>query len=73
MMIEGGGEMYRGVFWIIEGTLYAFPFKERMQSNEIGIAKSGLTYNHKNLWPKVKPKGLVLCQKIIQLLSERKG
>lgn len=52
--------MYRGVFWIIEGTLYAFPFKEHMQSDEIGIAKSGLTYNHKNLWPRVKPKG---CRK----------
>lgn len=45
---------------MLEGTLCAFPFKERMQSDEIGIAKSGLTYNHKDLWPKVRPKG---CRK----------
>lgn len=45
--------MYRGVFWIIENKLCAYPFRE----NEYGgIAKSGNTYNHKKLWDEIKPK-----------------
>ena len=47
----------RGVFWIIDGQLFAFPFVEGAQ---YGVAKSGLTYNHKLLWPYVRPKG---CRK----------
>lgn len=43
----------RGVFWLINGELYAYPFDEN--STE-GIAKSGNTYNHKELWESVKPK-----------------
>ena len=48
----------RGVFWIIEDELFAFPFQEGTYEN--GIAKSGNTYNHKKLWEEVKPKG---CRK----------
>lgn len=44
----------RGVFWIIDGDLYAFPFYDGVVS---GIAKSGNTYNHRKLWNDVKPKG----------------
>lgn len=44
----------RGVFWVIEKQLFAFPFVEGAQ---YGVAKSGLTYNHKSLWPHVRPKG----------------
>ncbi len=33
----------RGVFWVIEGNLTAFPFVE---GTEIGAAKSGINYNH---------------------------
>lgn len=46
--------MKKGVFWIIDGELYSFPF-DSTQTN--GIAKSGDTYNHKKLWEFVKPKG----------------
>lgn len=46
--------MYRGVFWIIEDELFAFPF---MEGVNIGISKSGVTYNHKKLWLHVKPRG----------------
>lgn len=47
-------EMSRGVFWIIDGELLAFPFYE---DSAVGIAKSGNTYNHKKLWSDIKPKG----------------
>lgn len=47
-------EPSRGVFWIIDGELLAFPFMEDFTS---GIAKSGNTYNHRLLWDDVKPAG----------------
>lgn len=50
-------EPSRGVFWVIDGELLAFPFYD---GAEIGIAKSGNTYNHKKLWNDVKPRG---CKK----------
>ena len=43
--------MKRGVFWVIEGKLLAFPFDE---SATVGVAKSGNTYNHKLLWEHIK-------------------
>lgn len=48
-------EPSRGVFWIIDGEVLSFPFYNDITSP--GVAKSGLTYNHKNLWPEVKPRG----------------
>ncbi len=42
----------RGVFWIVEGKLFAYPFDENATE---GIAKSGNTYNHKLLWEHIKP------------------
>ena len=47
-------EMSRGVFWVIDDELLAFPFYG--ETNGSGIAKSGLTYNHEKLWQSVKPK-----------------
>lgn len=47
-------EMSRGVFWIINDELLAFPFTDEYSE---GIAKSGNTYNHKKLWNEIKPKG----------------
>lgn len=49
--------MLRGVFWVVDGKLLAFPFREGAQ---MGIAKSGNTYNHRLLWEHVKPHG---CKK----------
>ena len=46
--------MNRGVFWLINGKLFAFPFDG---SHPEGIAKSGNTYNHKKLWDSLKPAG----------------
>lgn len=43
----------KGVFWIIENKLFAFPFDGKYTD---GIAKSGDTYNHKKLWESVRPK-----------------
>ena len=54
---HGGDHVYRGVFWIVEGELLAFPFRE---GSSTGMAKSGNTYNHRLLWPYVKP---VKCRK----------
>lgn len=44
----------RGVFWVVDGQLLAFPFQE---GDRVGTAKSGKTYNHKKLWETVRPKG----------------
>ncbi|MCM1223196.1 MAG: hypothetical protein NC548_52965 [Lachnospiraceae bacterium] len=38
----------KGVFWVIDGLLLAFPFTEN--SFDSGLAKSGDTYAHKKLW-----------------------
>ena len=43
----------RGVFWIVEDKLLAYPFVD----DSIGVSKSGLTYNHKKLWQEIKPAG----------------
>lgn len=42
----------RGVFWIVEGKLFTFPFDENVTE---GVAKSGNTFNHKLLWEHIKP------------------
>lgn len=47
-------EMSRGVFWVINEELLSFPF---IETSFDGVAKSGNTYNHKKLWPDVKPHG----------------
>lgn len=47
-------EPKKGVFWIIDGELLAFPFDGTYPE---GISKSGDTYNHKKLWKSVCPKG----------------
>ncbi|MDE5853545.1 MAG: hypothetical protein K2O36_02645 [Ruminococcus sp.] len=46
--------MSRGVFWIVNDELMAFPF---MENSPEGVAKSGNTYNHKKLLNDVRPKG----------------
>ncbi len=45
--------MVRGVFWIINDKMLAFPFDEKYIE---GISKSGKTYNHKKLWETIKSK-----------------
>lgn len=50
--VTAAKEEARGVFWVIDDKLYAFPFVE---NSNIGVAKSGTTYNHKKLWDDVKP------------------
>lgn len=47
-------ESSRGVFWVIDDILYAYPFFDTATD---GVAKSGNTYNHKKLWEFVKPEG----------------
>ena len=42
----------RGVFWIVDGELIAYPFDENATE---GVAKSGNTFNHKLLWEHIKP------------------
>ena len=53
-VIKSSIEPSRGVFWDVDGELLAFPFFE---DSEYGVADSGNTYNHKKLWPYIKPKG----------------
>lgn len=53
---EMAKEPSRGVFWVIDGKLLSFPFFSGTDMIG-GIAKSGNTYNHKKLWPDIKPKG----------------
>lgn len=40
-------EESRGVFWVVDDELISYPYYE---GESIGVAKSGSTYNHKNLW-----------------------
>lgn len=47
--------MLRGVFWIVDGELLSYQFYE---GSNIGVAKSGLTYNHELLWNEIKPCGI---------------
>ena len=42
----------RGIFWIIDDSLVGFAFKE---GAEHGVAKSGVTFNHKAYWNWAKP------------------
>lgn len=53
--INSAKELSNGVFWVIDGQLLAFPYGS--VDTDLGVAKSGLTYNHKRLWPDIKPKG----------------
>ena len=45
----------RGVFWVIERELFAFPFEAGKYPE--ALAKSKETYTHQKLWPAVRPKG----------------
>ena len=54
LKITAAKEESRGVFWVIDGDLLAFPF---VPGSTSGVSKSGLTYNYKNLWPDIKPRG----------------
>ena len=44
-----------GVFWLIDETLIAYPYGSI--DSEEGVAKSGNTYNHKQLWKIIKSVG----------------
>ncbi|MCD8207974.1 MAG: hypothetical protein LUD72_08570 [Bacteroidales bacterium] len=44
-----------GVFWDVDGQLFAYPFREDVHTG--GVAKSGKTYAHEKLWEEVRPKG----------------
>ena len=44
--------MLRGVFWIVDDKLFAYPFDETATE---GIAKAGNTFNHKLLWESIRP------------------
>ena len=46
-------EPSKGVFWLIDGEIFAFPFYDSYQGQ--GIAKTGGTFNHKKLWLEVRP------------------
>lgn len=52
--IDSAKELSRGVFWLVDDELLAFPYSDDYKS---GYANSGLTYNHKKLWPDIRPKG----------------
>ena len=54
-----GGKFHRGVFWVIDGVLSAYPFAEGVYAE--GAARSGATYHHQKLW------------QAVQLLSPRQG
>jgi len=52
--IKGTKEECRGVFWIIDGELYAYQF---YADNPIYMDSVDMqTYNHKRLWELLKPK-----------------
>ena len=44
-------EQSRGVFWLIDDEIFAFPFYDGAEN---GVSKSGITFNHKKLWNDMK-------------------
>lgn len=48
-------EPSRGVFRSLTEKVLSCSFYH--DTTSLGVSKSGLTYNHKKLWPGVKPKG----------------
>ena len=48
-------EPSNGVFWLIDDVLIAYPYGSI--DTEVGVAKSGNTYNHKRLWNVIKSDG----------------
>ena len=54
-LIIASKESARGVFWLVDDQLLAFPFYE---GADVGVAKSGTTFNHEKLWDSVKPRGV---------------
>lgn len=54
--VKSAKESVNGIFWYIddEDELLCYPFGSE---GDIGLAKSGNTYNHKKLWNELKPKG----------------
>ncbi len=53
MSISGNAPPMRGVFWVVDEKLLAFPFcpdHPLVPFYPEGIAKSGVTYNHEKLW-----------------------
>lgn len=72
MSISGNAPPMRGVFWVVDEKLLAFPFcpdHPLVPFYPEGIAKPGVTYNHEKLW------NTLGWQKneAIQLLSARKS
>lgn len=55
ILTEMAKEQSRGVFWYIDDDdkegLLSCPFAE---GDVFGLARSGLTYNHKNLWKELR-------------------
>ena len=51
LKISESKEQSRGVFWLIEDKIFAFPFYDNAN---IGVSKSGVTFNHKRLWNDMK-------------------
>ena len=45
---------HKGVFWLIDGEIWAVPFDE--QKYEYGISKSGDSYVHRKIWKEIKPR-----------------
>ena len=54
-MLRFAAEPSRGIFWVIDKELFAFPYEENVYSYALG--KSGNTYVHKKLWERVRPQG----------------
>lgn len=49
MKIQERKEQARGVFWLIDDEIFAFPY----YNENYGVSKSGLTFNHERLWNKL--------------------
>lgn len=45
---------HKGVFWLIDGEIWAVPFDE--QKYKYGISKSGDSYVHRKIWEEIRPR-----------------
>lgn len=54
MKISEVKEQSRGVFWLIDDEIFAFPYPT--EGDIVGVSNSGTTYNHKRLWKELNLK-----------------
>ena len=59
---------HKGVFWLIDGEIWAVPFDN--QKYKSGISKSGDSYVHRKIWKEIKPRKCRYLEGELKLLQK---